>query len=65
MGGALTGRGGDIVLIDDPLKPQDALSDSKRESVNEWFDNTVFSRLDDKRIGAIIELHRTGGRAAG
>src|SRR6202051_339740 len=32
--GTLTGRGGDIVIIDDPLKPSDALSDSRREYVN-------------------------------
>jgi len=26
-GGVLTGRGADIILIDDPLKPEEALSD--------------------------------------
>jgi predicted phage terminase large subunit-like protein len=52
--GAITGRGGDIVIIDDPLKPIDAISDSKREKVNDWFSNTVLSRLDDKKTGAII-----------
>jgi predicted phage terminase large subunit-like protein len=52
--GALTGRGGDVVIVDDPLKPIDALSDSKREHVNEWFINTVLTRLDDKQNGAII-----------
>jgi predicted phage terminase large subunit-like protein len=54
VGGSLTGRGGDFIIIDDPLKPQDAYSDSKRESANEWFDNTAFSRLDDKLTGKII-----------
>ena len=52
--GTLTGRGGDIVIIDDPLKPIDALSDSKREKVNDWFPNTLLTRLDDKQNGAII-----------
>ena len=52
--GTLTGRGGDVIIIDDPLKPIDALSDSKRERVNEWYNNTLLSRLDDKREGAII-----------
>ena len=52
--GTLTGRGGNIVIVDDPLKPIDALSDSKREAVNNWFSNTLLSRLDDKRTGAII-----------
>jgi hypothetical protein len=35
--GTLTGRGGDIIILDDPLKPIDALSDSKRERVNNAF----------------------------
>jgi len=52
--GTLTGRGGDVLIIDDPLKPLDALSDSKRERVNNWYRNTVVSRLDDKREGAIV-----------
>jgi hypothetical protein len=52
--GTLTGRGGDIVIIDDPLKPIDAHSDSKRERVNEWFKNTLLSRLDNKLDGAVV-----------
>jgi predicted phage terminase large subunit-like protein len=52
--GTLTGRGGDIVVVDDPLKPIDALSDARRERVNDWYNNTLLSRLDDKREGAII-----------
>jgi predicted phage terminase large subunit-like protein len=54
LDGTLTGRGGDIIIIDDPLKPIDALSDPKRERVNQWFFNTLLSRLDDKQHGAII-----------
>ena len=52
--GSLTGRGGHIMIIDDPLKPSDASSDAKREHVNTWFKNTLYSRLDDKQKGAII-----------
>ena len=54
LDGTLTGRGGDIIIIDDPLKPIDALSDAKRERVNQWYFNTLLSRLDDKKIGAIV-----------
>jgi predicted phage terminase large subunit-like protein len=54
VGGTLTGRGGDIIIIDDPLKPDDAYSETKRNGCNEWFKNTLLSRLDDKRTGAII-----------
>jgi len=52
--GVLTGRGGDIIIIDDPLKADDALSDTRRRSVNEWFDNTLISRLNNREVGAII-----------
>ena len=54
VGGTLTGRGGDLIIVDDPLKPLDALSAPKRESANRWFSNTLLSRLDDKRTGAIV-----------
>jgi hypothetical protein len=53
-GGTLTGRGGNLIIVDDPLKPQDALSEPKRKAVNEWFSNTLLSRLDDKRTGKIL-----------
>jgi predicted phage terminase large subunit-like protein len=36
------------------LKPDDAYSDVKRNGANEWFKNTLISRLDDKRSGAIL-----------
>jgi len=52
VGGVLTGRGADIIIIDDPLKPDDALSETKRNAVNEWYDNTLLSRLNDKTAGA-------------
>ena len=54
VGGTLTGRGGEIIVIDDPLKPDDALSETKRSAANQWFANTLLSRLDDKRTGAIV-----------
>ncbi len=53
-GGVLTGRGADIILIDDPLKPEEALSDAQRQAANEWFSHTLYSRLNDKRHGAIV-----------
>jgi predicted phage terminase large subunit-like protein len=53
-GGVLTGRGADIILIDDPLKPEEALSDTQRQAANDWFDHTLYSRQNDKRNGAIV-----------
>ena len=52
--GTLTGRGGDIIIIDDPIKPDEAQSDTTRDNVNEWYRTTLASRLNDKRTGAII-----------
>ena len=50
----LTGRGADIILIDDPLKPEEALSEAQRNAANDWFVHTLYSRLNDKRSGAIV-----------
>src|SRR5712671_389647 len=55
-GGVLTGRGADIILIDDPLKPEEALSDAQRQATNEWYDHTLYSRQNDKRYGAIVVI---------
>jgi hypothetical protein len=38
------------------LKPMDALSDSKRAWANDWFNNTLLSRLDDKQKGATLVI---------
>jgi hypothetical protein len=50
----LTGRGADFIIIDDPLKPEEALSETQRQAVNEWYDHTLYSRLNDKQTGCII-----------
>lgn len=52
--GPITGFGGDFIIIDDPLKPEDAKSDAMRTRVNEWFESTAISRLDRKEAGCII-----------
>jgi predicted phage terminase large subunit-like protein len=54
VGGTLTGRGGDTITIDDPMRAQDAESESARENTNQWYGNTLLSRLDNKTTGAII-----------
>jgi hypothetical protein len=54
VGGVLTGRGADCIIIDDPLKPDEALSETQRKAVNDWYDNTLLSRLNDKANGRIV-----------
>jgi predicted phage terminase large subunit-like protein len=54
VGGVLTGRGADFIIIDDPLKPDEAVSQTRRQAVNDWYDHTLYSRLNNKRPGCII-----------
>src|SRR5205085_3949342 len=54
VGGTLTGRGGNLIIIDDPMKPQDAYSAAEREHTRQWFGNTLLSRLDNKAEDAIV-----------
>ena len=54
VGGTITGRGGNWIIIDDPIKPADASSDVIRNKVNDWYGNTLLSRLDDKKNGKIL-----------
>jgi hypothetical protein len=55
-GGVLTGRGADMIIVDDPMKPQDALSESMRNSANGWLESTLMTRLDDKQRGQMVMI---------
>jgi predicted phage terminase large subunit-like protein len=54
VGGSLTGRGADIIILDDVMKPEDALSETRRKSGNDWYRTTLLSRLNSKEDGVII-----------
>jgi predicted phage terminase large subunit-like protein len=54
IGGTLTGRGGNLAIIDDPLKPGDAESEVTRERVIEWYRSTLATRADDKQISRMV-----------
>jgi hypothetical protein len=59
VGGALSGRGGDIIIFDDPLNIDDANNLDQIERVNRRFDSLVMSRLDNPKTGkAVIIAHR-------
>jgi predicted phage terminase large subunit-like protein len=45
VGGAITGRGADLLIIDDPHSEQDALSPSSMESAYEWYTSGPRQRL--------------------
>jgi len=56
VGGAAIGRGGEFIIIDDPLKPDEALSETQRKAVNNWYDHTLITRLNNKKTGRIIVI---------
>lgn len=53
-GGALTGEGGDVIIVDDPQNPLMANSETEREASINFFKNTLQTRLNDPKTGAII-----------
>jgi len=54
IGGTLTGFGADIIIVDDPMKPSEALSEAERATTNNWVQHSLFTRLNDKRTGQIV-----------
>ena len=55
-GGAVTGMGADIIVIDDPQNPQLARSEVERENANTFFNETLRSRLNQPEIGVFIVI---------
>ena len=45
VGGALAGRGADLLIIDDPVSEQDALSPTALDSIYEWYTSGPRQRL--------------------
>lgn len=76
VGTAITGRGADILLIDDPFKDrQEADSELQRQRVWDWYTSTAYTRLmpggaivvintrwhDDDLSGRLLREQETGG----
>lgn len=66
-GGGITGFGaGDIydhgfsgaILIDDPHKVQEVKSELSRQTIINWFTDTLYSRLNNKNIPIILIMQR-------
>jgi len=54
VGGAITGRGADLLVIDDPHSEQDALSPKSLESAYEWYTSGPRQRLQPGGIIVIV-----------
>lgn len=59
--GSITGEGGNYLIVDDPISPDDAFSNTVRTATNEWFDQTLYNRVEDtktaKRVIVMQRLH--------
>lgn len=56
VGGAITGRSGHLLIIDDPVKNrEDAESDRMMEKLNDWYTSTLYTRLEPQ-VGAIVVI---------
>ena len=49
---------GGAIVIDDPIKPEDALSDNEREKVNRRFETTIRNRVNSRNTPIIIIMQR-------
>lgn len=52
--GMATGEGGDVVVADDPHKVKEAESETVRQRVCDWWDQTMTNRLNDPKTGALV-----------
>jgi len=58
VGGTLTGRGGDMLIVDDPIKANDANSELALAGADEWFHSVALTRLDSERSVVIVAMQR-------
>ncbi len=54
VGASVIGEGGNFLIIDDPISPAQAMNAKWREHVNNWFDHTFSTRLNNKKKGVIV-----------
>ena len=54
VGGAITGRGADLLIIDDPHSEQDALSETAFDNAYEWYTSGPRQRLQPGGIIVIV-----------
>ncbi|SDL25839.1 phage terminase large subunit [Aliiruegeria lutimaris] len=57
-GGSITGFGANLIIIDDLGKPSEMRHESYRQELRDYFDHTLFSRLNDKRRDRIVSIQQ-------
>lgn len=56
VGGALTGEGGDIILVDDPHNTVEIDSEAKISATTQWWDESLSTRLNNPEHGAYVVI---------
>ncbi len=56
MGGQITGSGADIIIIDDPQSPKMSTSEVEIKNVKQFYDTTLYSRLNQPELGVRIVI---------
>jgi predicted phage terminase large subunit-like protein len=56
VGGVLTGRGANAIILDDVIKPDEAMSETRRKAAIDWYFNSLVTRLNNKEEDVIILL---------
>lgn len=56
--GKVVGIGADFVVTDDLLDPIDAFSPSKRKSVNSWYSQALYGRVQNKKTARRININQ-------
>ncbi len=54
--GPTLGRGGNTIILDDPMSPEQARSDNERAKILTRFAEKVYSRMDRKELSALITV---------
>jgi len=55
-GAAVTGRGGDVLIVDDPLRDrEEADSETVRRSMQDWYSQVAYTRLQPNGAVLVIE----------
>ena len=56
VGGSLTGRGADVLIIDDPIKnAEESMSPTTKKKIWDWFLSTAYTRLEPDGVIIIIQ----------
>jgi predicted phage terminase large subunit-like protein len=56
VGGTAIGEGGNFLIMDDPVNPKQAMSETERDTANDWMDQSWSSRRNDPKTSVEIVI---------